>query len=39
MDGGSRSGSVKHNKGGQPDAPLLSPKSVMGENEEHLGSV
>lgn len=36
-DNGSRSGSVKQNR--QPDAPLLSPKSVLGEDEAHLGSV
>ncbi len=37
MDNGSRSGSVKQNR--QPEAPLLSPKSVLGEDEGHLGSL
>ena len=39
MDGGSRSGSVKQNRTKQNEAPLLSPKSVLGESEGHLGSV
>ena len=37
MDNGSRSGSVKQNR--KPNAPLLSPKSVLGEDEGHLGSL
>jgi hypothetical protein len=36
-DNGSRSGSVKQNR--KLDAPLLSPKSVLGEDDAHLGSV
>ena len=39
MDGGSRSGSVNQNRGKNKEAPLLSPKSVLGDSEGHLGSL